>query len=58
MDKRDGMFGPQPMAVPPPQQMSRLDQSYPSTVGFPPPAYGQPNYPPPTAAGGYPQPGI
>lgn len=57
MDKRDGKFGPQPMSVPPPQQMSRLDQPYPSTVGYPPPAYGQPNYPPPQAAGGYPQPG-
>ncbi|KAK1367514.1 hypothetical protein POM88_033606 [Heracleum sosnowskyi] len=24
MDKRDGQFGPQPMGVPPPQQMSRV----------------------------------
>ncbi|KAG6391104.1 hypothetical protein SASPL_148853 [Salvia splendens] len=47
MDKRDGKFGPQPMTVPPMQQMSRLDQPYPSTVGYPPPAYGQPTYPPP-----------
>lgn len=48
MDKRDGKFGPQPMAVPPIQQMSRIDQPYPPTVGYPPPqpqpAYG---YPPP-----------
>lgn len=55
MDKRDGKFGPQPMAVPPVQQMSRIDQPYPSTVGYPPaqpqPAYG---YPPPQA---YPAPG-
>ncbi|KAK4354590.1 hypothetical protein RND71_026784 [Anisodus tanguticus] len=60
MDKRDGKFGPQPMAVPPLQQMSRLDQPYPPTVGYPPPAYdaayGQPppqqGYPP----AGYPPP--
>ncbi|KAK4389260.1 hypothetical protein Sango_2263000 [Sesamum angolense] len=56
MDKRDGKFGPQPaMAVPAVQQMSRLDQPYPPTVGYPPPAYGgQPNYPPQGA--GYPPP--
>ncbi|XP_010314492.1 uncharacterized protein [Solanum lycopersicum] len=60
MDKRDGKFGPQPMAVPPVQHMSRLDQPYPPTVGYPPPAYGQPPpqqaYPaPPQQA--YPAPG-
>lgn len=61
MDKRDGMFGPQPMAVPPMQQMSRLDQPYPANVAYPPqPAYGQQpyGYPPPQAQGyppaGYP----
>ncbi|CAK9141924.1 unnamed protein product [Ilex paraguariensis] len=55
MDKRDGMFGPQVMAVPPVQQMSRLDQPYPPTVGYPQPAYGQPyGYPPPPQAQGYP----
>lgn len=66
MDKRDGMFGPQPaMAVPPAQQMSRIDQSVPPSVGYapqpaygqpPPQAYGQPyGYPPaPPAAQGYP----
>ncbi|CAA2986137.1 PLAC8 family [Olea europaea subsp. europaea] len=53
MDKRDGKFGQQPMAVPPPQQMSRLDQQYPPTVGYPPPAYGQSYYPPPSQAPGY-----
>ncbi|WOG85818.1 hypothetical protein DCAR_0105011 [Daucus carota subsp. sativus] len=47
MDKRDGRFGPQPMTVPPPQQMSRTDQPYPPPVGYPQ-AYGQ-------AAYGYPQ---
>lgn len=59
MDKRDGKFGPQPMAVPPAQHMSRLDQPYPPTVGYPPPpAYGQPGGYPPQAQGypgtGYP----
>lgn len=41
MDKRDGKFGPQyPMAVPPTQQMSRIDQAVPPHVGYPPqPAY-------------------
>ncbi|KAH7653479.1 hypothetical protein IHE45_19G082400 [Dioscorea alata] len=35
MDKRDGKFGPQPvMAVPPIQQMSRLDQSVPPSMGY------------------------
>lgn len=57
MDKRDGVFGTQPMAVPPAQQMSRLDQPYPPTVGYPPPQpYGQPQpygYPP-TQAQPYP----
>ncbi|GKV23153.1 hypothetical protein SLEP1_g32918 [Rubroshorea leprosula] len=55
MDKRDGMFGPQPMAMPPVQQMSRIDQPVPSTVGHLPPPYGQP-YPPPQTQG-YPAPG-
>ncbi|EPS71291.1 hypothetical protein M569_03469, partial [Genlisea aurea] len=61
MDRRDGKFGPQPaMAVPPAQQMSRIDQPYPPNVGYPPqpnypPAYPpQPNYPPPGGVG-YPQ---
>ncbi|KAF2313348.1 hypothetical protein GH714_010504 [Hevea brasiliensis] len=61
MDKRDGKFGPQPvMAVPPFQQMSRIDQPIPPSVGYPPQqAYGQPyGYPPPQAQGypaaGYP----
>ncbi|PRQ17624.1 hypothetical protein RchiOBHm_Chr7g0197021 [Rosa chinensis] len=41
MDKRDGMFGPQPMAVPQFQQMSRIDLQIPPNVGYPPqPAYG------------------
>lgn len=61
MDKRDGMFGPQPvMGVPPSQQMSRIDQPYPSTVGYAPhqpPAYGQHyGYPPAPQAHGYPGP--
>nr|CAB3497233.1 unnamed protein product [Digitaria exilis]CAB3502183.1 unnamed protein product [Digitaria exilis] len=50
MDKRDGKFGPQPMAVPPVQQMSRIDQPPPPPAGYAPqPAYGQPygGYPPP-----------
>ncbi|KAK3016218.1 hypothetical protein RJ639_006220, partial [Escallonia herrerae] len=51
MDKRDGMFGSHPMAVPPPQQMSRLDQPYPPNVGYAPQPYG---YPPPPQAQGYP----
>ncbi|PPD77429.1 hypothetical protein GOBAR_DD25642 [Gossypium barbadense] len=42
MDKRDGKFGPQPMAVPPVQQMSRIDQPVPPAAGYPPAAYGQP----------------
>lgn len=46
MDKRDGKFGPQPMAVPPVQQMSRLDQPYPPTVGYPPTGYPPAGYPP------------
>ncbi|XP_077248137.1 uncharacterized protein LOC143887827 [Tasmannia lanceolata] len=57
MDKRDGKFGPpSAMAVPPIQQMSRIDQPIPPPVGYPPqPAYGQPyNYPPPPQAQGYP----
>ncbi|KAG2302893.1 hypothetical protein Bca52824_031544 [Brassica carinata] len=54
MDKRDGVFGSQPMGVPPPQQMSRFDQP----VGYPPAAYppaqGYPpaSYPPPGALSG------
>lgn len=56
MDKRDGKIGPQPvMAVPPPQQMSRIDQQVPPSVGYAQPAYGQPyGYPPPAQAQGYP----
>ncbi|CAA2994214.1 PLAC8 family [Olea europaea subsp. europaea] len=38
MDKRDGKFGPQPMTVPPAQQMSRLDQPYAPTAGYPTPS--------------------
>ena len=49
MDKRDGKFGPQPMAVPPPQVMSRIDQAAPPAIGYPPQGY--PQHPPP----GYPQ---
>uniref|UniRef100_A0ACD5WPX0 Uncharacterized protein n=1 Tax=Avena sativa TaxID=4498 RepID=A0ACD5WPX0_AVESA len=58
MDKRDGKFGPQPMSVPPVQQMSRIDQPIPPPAGYAPqPAYGQPygGYPQPPAQG-YPQP--
>ncbi|CAI9764199.1 unnamed protein product [Fraxinus pennsylvanica] len=50
MDKRDGKFGaPSVMAVPPVQQMSRIDQPVPPQVGYPSPLpYGQPpNYLPP-----------
>ena len=57
MDKRDGKFGPQPMAVPPMQQMSRIDQPIPPPAGYAQqPAYGQPygGYPPPPPAQGYP----
>ncbi|CAJ2676543.1 uncharacterized protein LOC123914098 isoform X2 [Trifolium pratense] len=58
MDKRDGKFGPQPvMSVPPPQQMSRIDQPVPPSVGYAPqPGYGQNyGYPPaPPPAQGYP----
>ncbi|KAF3340345.1 hypothetical protein FCM35_KLT16116 [Carex littledalei] len=61
LDKRDGKFGPPGvMAVPPVQQMSRIDQPIPPPAyGAPPPAYGQPyGYPPPQAqAPGYPPPG-
>ncbi|KOM57132.1 hypothetical protein LR48_Vigan11g016400 [Vigna angularis] len=61
MDKRDGKFGPQPvMSVPPVQQMSRIDQQVPPSVGYAPqPAYGQPyGYPPaPPPSQGYPAPG-
>ncbi|XXG67104.1 hypothetical protein AAC387_Pa06g0523 [Persea americana] len=57
MDKRDGKFGPPPvMAVPPVQQMSRMDQPFPPPVGYAAqPSYGQPyGYPPPPQAQGYP----
>lgn len=58
MDKRDGKFGPQPMAVPPMQQMSRIDQPYPPNVGYGQQPYGYPPAPPPQAQGyppaGYP----
>ncbi|KAK4338447.1 hypothetical protein RND71_042934 [Anisodus tanguticus] len=57
LDKRDGKFSPSPMTIPPMQQMSRLDQPYGPTVGYPPsygaPPYGQPQPPPPQ---GYPAP--
>ncbi|XP_059318796.1 uncharacterized protein LOC132069470 [Lycium ferocissimum] len=64
LDKRDGMFGPSPMTIPPMQQMSRLDQPYGPTVGYPPaygaPPYGQPQPPPhqgyPAPAPGFPPP--
>ncbi|KAL9269247.1 hypothetical protein AKJ16_DCAP10596 [Drosera capensis] len=58
MDKRDGKFGPSAMAVPPIQQMSRIDQNYPPSVGYPsqPSSYNQPyGYPPPPGQG-YPAP--
>ncbi|KAI3936265.1 hypothetical protein MKW92_029593 [Papaver armeniacum] len=56
MDKRDGVFGPQVMGVPPVQNMSRIDQPVPPHVGYPPQqGYG---YPPPQPQGyppaGYP----
>eukprot|EP00261_Vitis_vinifera_P027874 XP_010661835.1 PREDICTED: uncharacterized protein LOC100267039 isoform X3 [Vitis vinifera] len=57
MDKRDGKFGSQPaMAVPPTQQMSRVDQPIPPLVGHPSePSYGQPHgYPPPGQVQDYP----
>ncbi|XP_060971712.1 uncharacterized protein LOC133037932 isoform X2 [Cannabis sativa] len=56
MDKRDEKFGPQPvMAVPPVQQMSRIDQQIPPSVGYAhQPAYA---YPPAQQAQGYPAPG-
>ncbi|WCJ26335.1 PLAC8 family protein [Euphorbia peplus] len=64
LDKRDGKLGPQVMAIPPVQQMSRIDQQVPPSVGYPPQGqYGQPyGYPPPAAgyppqAAGYPPPG-
>lgn len=57
MDKRDGKFGSQPaMAVPPVQQMSRVDQPmlpYGQAYGYPPPGqiqgYPAAGYPPPQA---------
>ncbi|RRT66478.1 hypothetical protein B296_00040157 [Ensete ventricosum] len=65
MDKRDGKFGPPPvMAVPPVQQMSRIDQPIPPPAGYAPqPAYGQPYgipppaYPPTGYPPAYPPPG-
>ncbi|KAK4365404.1 hypothetical protein RND71_016762 [Anisodus tanguticus] len=62
LDKRDGKFGDAPMTIPPMQQMSRLDQPYGPTVGYPPsygvPPYGQPQPPPqqgyPAPAPGFP----
>ncbi|OAY62262.1 uncharacterized protein LOC110629852 [Manihot esculenta] len=56
MDKRDGKLGRElVMAVPPMQQMSRIDQQTPPLVGYPPQQvyapYGQP---PPPYAQGYP----
>ncbi|KAK9053126.1 hypothetical protein SSX86_029756 [Deinandra increscens subsp. villosa] len=46
MDKRDGKLGIRPMDVPPVQEMSRIDQSYPPPhVQYGPPHYGQ-GYPP------------
>lgn len=51
MDKRDGKFGMRPMDVPPVQEMSRIDQSYPPPphvqYGPQPPYYGYPMQPPP-----------
>ncbi|CAL5331678.1 unnamed protein product [Camellia sinensis] len=57
MDKRDGKFGPQPaMAIPPVQHMSRMDQPFPPSVGYPPQQpYGYPP-PPPQQPYGYPPP--
>lgn len=54
MDKRDGKLGPPGvMAVPPMQQMSRMDPQMAPQFGYPPqaayghpPAYGQPPPPP------------
>ncbi|XP_031495958.1 uncharacterized protein LOC116261370 [Nymphaea colorata] len=64
MDKRDGKFGPPgPMAVPPVQQMSRIDQPLPPQAGYVASYPGQPAYPPygypppagyPPAPAGYP----
>ncbi|KAJ8632649.1 hypothetical protein MRB53_025985 [Persea americana] len=59
MDKRDGKFGPPPvMVVPPFQQMSRIDQPVPPTIGYPPhPSFGPPyGYAPPPPTHGYPPP--
>ncbi|KAF3668891.1 PLAC8 family protein [Capsicum annuum] len=62
LDKRDGKFGDAPMTVPPAQHMSRLDQPYGPTVGYPPSygaPYGQPQTPPqgyPAQAPGFPPP--
>lgn len=65
LDKRDGQFGP--TQAPRQQQMSRIDQAVPASVGYTPgfagpPAYGQPiygqPYPPPTyPPQSYPPPG-
>ncbi|MCD7471333.1 hypothetical protein HAX54_011681 [Datura stramonium] len=64
LDKRDGKFGPSPMTIPPVQQMSRLDQPYGPTVGYPP-SYGAPYGQPqpryqgyPAAAPGFPPPSV
>ncbi|CAN4127331.1 unnamed protein product [Withania somnifera] len=49
----DGKFGPSPMTIPPVQQMSRLDQPYGPTVGYPPAfgtPYAAPGFPPPSAS--------
>uniref|UniRef100_A0A0V0HX73 Putative collagen alpha-1(III) chain-like n=2 Tax=Solanum chacoense TaxID=4108 RepID=A0A0V0HX73_SOLCH len=54
LDKRDGKFGdPSPMSIPPVQQMSRIDQPYGPTVGYPP-AYGAPYGQPQPPHQGYP----
>nr|XP_016485456.1 PREDICTED: leucine-rich repeat extensin-like protein 6 isoform X2 [Nicotiana tabacum] len=54
MNKRDGKFGPRPMVAPAVQQMSRLDQPLPPTIGYAPP---QPQaYPPKQLPTMYPPP--
>lgn len=59
LDKRDGKLGglhPVAMAVPPMQQMSRIDHQIPPSVGYPPQLEnGQYGYPYPPQAQGYPQ---
>ncbi|KAL8137176.1 hypothetical protein V2J09_003177 [Rumex salicifolius] len=54
MDKRDGLFAPRAMDVPPHQQMSRIDQPYPPTVGYGYPEPYPPPYPPQYPSQGYP----